>query len=258
MNQILKFLNSHASCRQFTERNITGEKEKLIITTAQRSPTSSNIQAYSIIGVRDSNKKNKLATLCGNQKHVSQSSLFLVFCADLYRLSVINSKKDYPFHGEYTEMFIVATVDCTLAAGRALMTAQALGMGGVMVGGIRNNPEEVSSLLKLPQLVYPVMGMSLGFPVKEVKTKPRLDSEAVYFKEYYTEQNFDNFISDYDRVIKNIGYLDGREVEPEKYSDFKDEYSWSEHTARRMASDTKGSLRPHLREFLENKGFLKK
>ena len=65
MNDRLTFLNSHASVRRFTDRRITEEEERSIITTAQRSPTSANLQAYSIISVRDRQKKQKLAHLCG-------------------------------------------------------------------------------------------------------------------------------------------------------------------------------------------------
>jgi FMN reductase (NADPH) len=258
MNEILEFLNSHASVRRFTDEQITDEQERLIITTAQRSPTSSNLHAYSIISVRAPDKKKRLAHLCGDQNHVEQSSLFLVFCADLYRLSRLNRQRGYPFQGDYTDNFIVATVDAALVAARALMAAQAIGLGGVMVGGIRNNPKEVCELLHLPQLVYPVMGMSLGYPASAPKLKPRLPVEAIYFKETYRDEAFDELIAAYDETMDKLGYLRGREVEPEKYPGFTGMYSWSEHTARRMASDQPGTLRPHMLSFLRKRGFLMK
>lgn len=258
MNNILAFLNSHSSVRRFTDRQITEEDERTIITTAQRSPTSYNLQAYSIIGVRDRQKRQKLDHLCGDQGHVAQSSLFLVFCADLYQLSLLNEERRYPFRGEYTEIFIVATVDATLVAGRALMVAQALGMGGVMVGGVRNNIEEVGALLDLPELVYPVMGMSLGYPQLPPKVKPRLPMEAIYFKERYSSEGFKNSITTYDEIIDRIGYLKGRQITPDKYPNFTDRYSWSEHSARRMAASESGALRAHMLSFLQKQGFLKK
>ncbi len=258
MNEILEFLDSHASVRHFTDQEITEEQERTIITTAQRSPTSSNLQAYSIIGIRNRTTKETLAQLCGNQNHVAACSLFLVFCADLYRLYRINSKKGYPFQGEYTEMFVVATVDAALVAGRALMAAQALGLGGVMVGGIRNHIEKVSALLNLPRFVYPVMGMSLGYPKRPPKRKPRLPVEAIYFKETYSSSSFDTAIATYDETINRVGYLRDRQIEPEKYHHFTGEYSWSEHSARRMASEAPDSRRPHLLSYLQEQGFLKK
>lgn len=257
MSSILEFLNSHGSARKFTGQEISEEDEMTIVTTAERSPTSSNLHAYSIIGIREGATKLKLAELCGNQEHIAKASLFLVFCADLYRLSQVAEEKDYRFSGEYTEMFIVATVDASLAACRALMTAQALGMGGVMVGGIRNNPEDVAKLLKLPNLVYPVMGMSLGYPESEPKVKPRMPIAGIYLREKYSDAAFKEAIRSFDKMIDDAGYLKGREVEPESYPDYTGEYSWSEHSARRMASEKPTVLRAHMKEFLEKRGFLK-
>ena len=258
MNDILTFLNSHASVRRFTDRRITEEDERSIINTAQRSPTSYNLQAYSIISVRDRQKKQKLAHFCRDQDHVAQASLFLVFCADLYRLSLLNKERGYPFHGEYTEMFIVATVDATLVAGRALMAAQALGMGGVMVGGIRDNIKEVCTLLDIPELVYPVMGMSLGYPQSPPKIKPRLPLEAICFKEQYSLEGFKNSIATYDEAIERVGYLKGREIMTDEYPNFTGRYSWSEHSTRRMAASEPDALRAHMLTFLQKRGFLKK
>ncbi len=258
MNEIIKFLNSHASVRQFTEKEITEDEENIIIYTAQRSPTSSNLQAYSIIGVRDDFKKTKLSKLCGNQKHVEQSSLFLVFCADLHRLAKINKGKGYSYTGDYTELFIVATVDAALVADRALMAAQALGYGGVMVGGIRNKIEEVADLLNLPELTYPLMGMSLGEPIDTPKIKPRLHKDAIYQKEKYDDSKVDEFIEEYDATIDAIGYLKNNPITPEKYPDYDGNYSWSEHSARRMADGNPTASRPQILTFLQSRGFLKK
>lgn len=258
MNEIVDFLNSHGSVRQFTSQDISPDDEMTIVTSAVRSPTSSNLHAYSIIRVRDGATKVRLTELTGNQQHVATCPLFLVFCADLYRLSLLAKERGYPFNGEYTESFLVATVDAALAACRALATAQALGMGGVMVGGIRSNPEEVSELLELPELVYPVMGMSLGYPAKPSKTKPRLPIEGLAFSEKYDESRMADAIAAYDDTIDELGYLKGREVEKDKYPDFEGRYSWSEHSARRMASTARNVQRAHLLPYLQKRGLLKK
>ena len=257
MNELIDFLNSHSSVRHFTGEAVTEEQEQTIVASAERSPTSSNLHAYSIISVHDQAKKDAIAEIAGNQAHVSRSALFLVFCADLYRLATLNKKRGYPFNGEYTEMFIVATVDAALAASRALISAQALGLGGVMVGAIRNNPTEVCTLLKLPELVYPVMGMSLGHPTKPPTPKPRLPLEGLWFKETYDTSAIDGAVIEYDRVIAEHGHLQGREIDPDSYPDFNGAYSWSEHSARRMADCSPTALRPFMKSFLEKRGFLK-
>lgn len=258
MQELLAFLNSHVSVRQFTEQTITEDQELEIVTTAQRSPTSSNLQAYTIIGVRNHDTKDRLAELCGRQQHITKSGLFLVFCADLYRLSRLNEEKGYPFTGEYTEPFIVATVDTALAAGRALLAAQAMGLGGVMVGAIRNNPDEVAEMLNLPPYTYAVMGMSLGYPAVAPKPKPRLPVEAVYCRETYHDAAFAKAIAQYDVTIDQVGHLKGREVNAAEYPDFKGLYSWSEHSARRMADFSPSALRAHMKPHLVTRMLLLK
>ncbi len=258
MSELIDFLNSHASVREFTERDITPENERLICTTAERSPTSSNLHAYSIISLRERRKKQKLSELCGHQEHVAACPLFLVFCADLHRLNLLALKRDYRFGGDHTEMFIVATVDATLAGGRALLAAQALGLAGVMVGGIRNQPEAVCELLDLPEYVYPVMGMSLGYAARPPRLKPRLPLEGLVFRERYEREAIGPAVDDYDRTIDTLGHLKGRETDKDEYPDFAGCYSWSEHSARRMASTAPDSLRPHLKDFLQKRGFLRK
>lgn len=258
MNDLIAFLNSHVSVRSFIEQQISDTDERTIITTAQRSPTSSNLQTYSIIGIRNQQTKEKLAELCDNQSHVAASSLFLVFCADLYRVKAIADERGYQPLAEYTDKFVVATIDTALVAGRALEAAQALGIGGVMVGGIRVHAEEVCQLLNLPELVYPVMGMSLGYPKAQNKQKPRLPMEALYFREKYDTNLNQAALAQYDDTLEAIGYLKGREVQKERYPNFSGQYSWREHSARRMASTAHEALRPELLSFLQKRGSLKK
>jgi nitroreductase len=258
MNEILEFLNSHASVRHFTGDPITVEQENQIVAAAERSPTSSNLHAWSVVSVRAQETKDRLAELCGGQEHVSRSAVFLVFCADMSRLARLARDREYVFHGGSAEGFVVATVDAALAGSRALMAAQAMGFGGVMVGGIRNHPREVCDLLDLPELVYPVFGMSLGKPAKSAKVKPRLPRKGLHFRERYREDQIGPAIVEYDKIIKKQGYLRGREVEPEKYPDFDGEYSWSEHSARRMASENPLIKRPDLKQFLQKQGFFVK
>ncbi len=255
---LLSFLNSHASVRAFGDGEISDEDEVTIVRTAQRSPTSSNMQAYSIIGVRQNDTKSRLRVLTGDQAHVEHASLFLVFCADLFRLQQLVDHRGYGSNVDTTELFVVATVDATLAACRALMAAQALGYGGVMVGAVRNHPRDISELLRLPELVYPVMGMSLGVPAKPAKVKPRLPHDGIYHREQYDPTAATDAIGAYDRTIDALGYLRGREVRPSDYPEFTGTYSWSEHTARRVATPDPQAARLHLLLYLQERGFLKR
>ena len=111
-----------------------------------------------------------------------------------------------------------------------------------------------SQLVELPEMTYPVMGMSLGYPVKQPKVKPRLSLEGIAFKEKYDIDKIDKAIEQYDQIISEVGYLKGCELKPDKFPDFEGTYSWSEHSARRMADDAPNVLRGHMKEFLNKRG----
>jgi nitroreductase len=242
MNDVIRLINSHRSIRKFTDQGIDDVLLKEIIEAAQWASSSSFVQAYSIIGIKSHENKKLLAQLCGDQSYIETCPVFLVFCADLNRLKMACTLHKTEMVGEYTESFIMATVDTALAAQNTMIAAESLGLGGVYIGGIRNNPEEVSKLLNLPEFVYPVFGICLGYPAQDPGSKPRLPLEAIYKEEAYdTEDDFSG-IEAYDEKISAY-YVERTRG---KRND-----SWTQQMAQKMQAET----RPHMKDFLKSKGF---
>lgn len=241
-NYVLELLQSHRSIRKYSEKAVTNEVLKKLFTSAQWAPSSHNIQAYSIITIRNKAKKQQLSELCGNQKYIDNCSVFLVFCLDFYRL-----KQSSDMHGTVLEIdeienLVVGAVDTALAAENLFIAARSLGLGGVMIGGIRNNPGEVSKLLKLPELTVPVMGVCLGYPAQDVWQKPRLPQRIVVHEEIYQTEHVLEGLEEYD-VISSDYYT--RRTNGER----------TEGWTKQMAKYLSNPRRPNLREFIEKKGF---
>src|SRR6478672_2039194 len=93
MNEVISTILNHRSIRHFEDKPLTDDQIKMIVTCAQAAATSSNIQAYSIIGIKDPERKKILAELAGNQPYVENNGHFFVFCADLYRHTLIGEKE---------------------------------------------------------------------------------------------------------------------------------------------------------------------
>jgi FMN reductase (NADPH) len=53
MNDTIKTILDHRSIRSFLEKDLSEEQIKWIVESAQAASTSSFVQAYSIIGVKD-------------------------------------------------------------------------------------------------------------------------------------------------------------------------------------------------------------
>lgn len=243
----LKQMQNHRSIRRFSHEKITDEDIKRIILSAQAASSASHGQAYSIICVTDLEKKRQLAGYAGGQQQVESCSHFLVFCADLYRLeeianhAVIDMKESL----DSTEMFLTATIDAAIAAQNAAMAAEILGLGIVYIGGLRNNPDKVSDLLKLPNRVYPVFGMCIGYPDQDIipEKKPRLPLEAVFYENEYPsfEKTF-TYIKHYDEVMKKyyLNRTNGQRIE-----------TWSDT----ITDKRKVPRRLFMKSFLRERGF---
>ena len=120
------------------------------------------------------------------------------------------------------------------------VAAESEGLGICYIGGIRNNPQEVSDLLRLPKHVYPVFGMCLGYPEQEPEVKPRLPVEAVLKEDYYTEDC--EQVEAFDTTMQ--AYYQAR-------SSSNKDTDWS----RNLKPLFDNKLRPHMRDFLIKRGF---
>jgi len=244
MNQIIELLKSHMSIRKYQEKPVEEEKVQAIIEAAQWSSTSSYFQAYTIINVKDLNKRRVISEAAGGQQWVVEAPLFLVFCADLHRSKESWENVD-PRVFSNTEMFITATVDAALAAQKAFIAAQSLGLGGVYIGGIRNDLRKISEILNLPELVYPVFGMCLGYPAETPGQKARLPQEVIYKVDGYDDSRDKSLINSYNEKIRQY-YIDR--------TNGKVRETWSERCGKMMMAKT----RDDVGDFIKEKGFCAK
>jgi nitroreductase len=188
MNAVLENLLSHRSVRAFRPDTLQEGVLETLVAAAQSAPTSSNMQSWSVVAVRDPDRKARLAELSARQGFIRQAPLFLAFLADTSRLDRLGQREGQALEGlQYLESFLVAAVDAALAAQNAVVAAESLGLGTVYVGGLRNRPEEVAAELGLPPGVMAVFGLAVGVPDGQVQTaiKPRLPQSLVLHHERY-------------------------------------------------------------------------
>ena len=189
-NEVLELQVAHRSVRRFLDDPVSDEQLAAIVTAAQSASTSSNMQGWSVVAVREPEHKARLAALANNQQFINQAPLFLVWIADLGRARRLAQRVDRPLDGaDYLESTLVAFIDAALAAQNAVIAAESLGLGAVFVGAIRNHPEEVAAELGLPPHAVATFGMALGTPDPDEQAgiKPRLPQSAVLHHEHYDD-----------------------------------------------------------------------
>ncbi len=242
MAAVIDLLKSHRSIRKFTDQKIAPELLVELLLAGQSAATSSFVQATTVIHVQNPQTRSEIARLAGNQPYVATAAEFMVFCADLKRAGNYCEKYGKPFSGDFTENFIIATVDVALMAQNVVLAAESVGLGICYIGGIRNNPAPVSKLLKLPKGVYPVFGLCLGYPDQDTEVKPRLPLSVILKKEIYTEEGDAEAIDAYDERIREYY---------SKRTGGGHGLGWTEQVATLLAEKS----RPHMREFLASMGF---
>ena len=242
MNPTIELLKSHRSIRKFKDMPVNDEIAGIIMETAQCAATSNHVQAYTVIRVIDKKVRREIAELSGPQAWVEQAPLFLVFCADLTRLETACCMHAKALAKGFAEQFVVATVDTALLAQNAMIAAESLGLGGVYIGGIRNDPRKICDLLHIPEKAYPVFGMCLGYPDHAPPVKPRLPVEAFFKTDRYDRENEDGYLQAYDHITNT--YYQTRD------SNLKNQ-TWTGQIADFMSR----KIRPHMKSFLQKQGF---
>ena len=242
MNPVMQLLRSHRSIRKFSERAVDDSLITDIIRCGQAAATSSNIQATTVIRVREGAARREMARLAGDQAYVSTAGVFLVFCADLNRSRRACAMGGGSFVEGMTEHFIIATVDVALFAQNCAVAAESAGLGICYIGGIRNDPTRVSALLELPDQVYPVFGFCLGYPAQDPEVKPRLPLAVVLKEERYRDDADPEGIQQYDERLRRYYRT--------RTGGTKDS-CWT----REMSALVGKESRPHMRGFLNTRGF---
>lgn len=243
MNNVIKLLKSHRSIREYSDRPVSQELVEALVEAGQCAATSSFIQACTVIQVRDQETRRKLCKYAAGQMYVAEAPVFLVFCADMQRHRLSCSMNESSMLSGYTEQFLTASLDCALFAQNVLIASESMGLGGCYIGAIRNRIADVDKLLALPELVYPVFGLCLGFPAQNPELKPRLPLPVILKQESYDDSSDAMHIIDYDKSVRQ--YYRTR-------TGGTKESSWSEQISRMLEKEA----RPHVLPYLKSKGYL--
>ena len=243
MNDIIDLLKDHRSIRKFTDQTVDQDLVETFIRAGPCAATSSFIQGCTVIQVNNPMVREKLYHYAAEQPYVTKAPVFLVFCADMQRHRRACDMHDSEMLSGFTEQFLTASVDCALFAQNVMIAAESAGLGGCYIGAIRNRIAAVDELLNLPELVYPVFGMCLGYPDQDPDRKPRLPLSVVLKQERNDDSQDTPTLKDYDNLVSSYyrsrtgGALDK---------------TWTEQISDMLVKEA----RPHMLEYLRSKGFL--
>lgn len=242
---------SRRSNRRYTDAPVDDALLDVLLACAQSAPTKSNLQQYSIVVVSDAAVRGRLAPLCPDTGWLETCPVFLVFCADMRRAQKLAELRNHPHANNNMDTFLNAVVDAAMAMQSFITAAEAAGLGCAPISEVRNRIEEFSAVLELPSGVFPIAGLTAGWPTQAGFINQRLPQSVVVHRDRYDESHLEAEIDAYDRMRHAIFPLPPeKQRHVDKYGAL-DFCGWSENVARQLSvPERKG-----FRDFLERRGF---
>lgn len=242
-DRVIELLLGHRTIRKYADVELPDEDVERAVRAAQMASSSSNVQAYSILRIRDPKTREQLADWSGGQEQVARAGAFFVISGDQRRHRNL-AKRQGRAYAPNLETFLVAVIDASLFAQNLCVGFEAMGYGICYIGGLRTRLEQVDQLLGLPQDVLPLFGLCVGVPSQNPEDRPslrpRLPLGAILAEErYLSDEEMNAKIDEYDKTMRS--YYDQRGQAG---------YDWSSAIARKFEE----RRRPELLEFYLQKG----
>lgn len=239
----------HRSHRKFSERAVAPDLLRLMFACALSAPSKSDLQQADIVHVADRAKITAIADSIPEMPWIAQAPVFLVFCGNNRRLRQMSEWRGKPFANDHLDHFMNAAVDAGLVMMNFIRAAAAAGLGACPISAVRNRPGEVSRLLELPDWVFPVAGLCVGYPAEAGRISPRLPLEITVHVDRYDESGSREKIDAYDRRRDSLQpYRRQRHADRYENAAF---YGWSEDKVRQYSVPERADFGAFIRE----KGF---
>jgi FMN reductase [NAD(P)H] len=246
-NDFIHRVISRKTVRRYSDAVPGDELLDLLVAAALSSSAKSDFQQASILRVEDPARRAAIGKLFPSMPWIGLSPVFFVFLGDARRLQRVGELRDKPIRNGTLEGFFNASVDAALAMQTMILCAEWLGLGICPISVIRNEIDKVAAILELPDLVFPVAGLCLGYPHGEGYVSLRLPRRLTTHRDHYDDSALAEAIDDYDRR-RNAAHAIPREQQRSNAEFGETEfYGWSEDKARQAAKAEGAAFPPYLR-----------
>ena len=195
---VLVEMAGHRTVRKYSEREIQPELLRTVCACALSAPSKSDLQQADIVLVSDGDIRASIAKFVPSMPWVREAPAFVVVCGNNRRQRAIAELHDVEFPNDHLDPFFNATVDAGMVLAQLLRAAGAVGLGSCPISVIRDHAAEVSKLLALPDFVFPVAGVCLGYPAEQRGISPRLDLSLTLHEDRYDERSWQENLEAYD------------------------------------------------------------
>jgi len=235
--------------RRYSDKPLDPALLDTLCAVALSAPSKSDLQQADIVVVTDKAQREKLQALIPENPWAAAGPALLVFCGNNRRHRLLFEWRGRPFVNDHLDPFFNAAVDAGIVLATFIAAADRVGLGTCPISQIRNQAARVSEVLGLPQHVFPVAGLGVGWPSFEGVMSPRLGLDVSIHRDRYDEAGLKEKVEAYDRRRN--------ETQPYKSQRFVEKfgedtaYGWSEDKARQYSVPE----RADFGAFVRAKGF---
>lgn len=243
-------IRERRTIRKYTSEDISQELLNSLLKESFRASTMGGMQLYSVIVTREAEMKERLAPTHFNQPMVKNAPVVLTFCADFRRFSEwCNLREATPGYDNFLS-FMNAATDALLVAQTFCTLAEDAGLGICYLGTTIYNSDKIIDILKLPELVFPITTITVGYPAEMPDQVDRLPFESLIHNETYKDYTS----SDIDSIYEYKESLD----ENKKFVEDNAKSTLAQvFTEVRYTKDANEAISKNLMESLRKQGFVK-
>ena len=178
-------VKNRRTIRKYLQKDISSDLLNDLLETSSRASTMGGMQLYSVVITRNAEMKEKLSPAHFNQPMVKGAPVVLTFCADFRRFSKWCEQRNAVPGYNNLMSFMNAAMDTLLVAQTFCTLAEGAGLGICYLGTTTYNPQMGIDALQLPELVFPITTVTVGYPDGIPAQVDRLPLEATVHEEYY-------------------------------------------------------------------------
>jgi len=154
---------SRKSVVDFKKDTVDDKLIGVMLHMATYAHSAGDMQEWNFLVVRDDERKKKLYDAALEHPLVKKAPVIIVVCADLEKASLRYQKRGEVFY---------SVQDTAAAVMLMLVTANALGLGGVWIGSF--DEERVKDILFLPAKFRPVAMIAVGYTSADEERRERI------------------------------------------------------------------------------------
>ena len=200
----MQTINTRRSIRRYQDKDVDNTLLTRLIKEAERTQTMGNLQLYSVVVTRSEELKAKLAPAHFNQPMVTGAPVVLTFCADYRRTTLwAEQRQATPRYDNHLSL-VNAMTDALLFCQTFCNLAEEEGLGCCFLGTTVYQPQSIIDTLQLPELVFPVATITLGWPDENPPLSDRLPVSTIIHEETFHDYS----VADIDKAYAYKEQLD--------------------------------------------------